>query len=247
MNPEQGESVTDSPQPKRSVHLLIDSVHLSELSKPEPVPLSGWKLLTSMLEILAKLLPAVVLLVAIVVFKVEIADFLRHASKVEAFGFKLEKSTFAPRLEESAKKLNGQIPGSELTEVAFRKLKLAGPTLVGLRLLWVDDHPENNFNLRRILDDLGVHITIALNNDEGLNAVKRNDFDVIISDFGRGAPPSENGGDLAKKLVELGYKVPFLIYTADPANVSADVPRALATNDPALLLSEVAEIAIARH
>jgi CheY-like chemotaxis protein len=198
-------------------------------------------------EIIAKLLPGLALLIGLLMFRTEISDFLRHASKVEILGLKMEKGEFDQRLQAAGRALGTTSNQPSWTEVPFRKLNLAAPLLKGMRVLWVDDHPENNFFLRRILIDLDVQVVVALSNQEAIDKIRRNDFDIVISDFGRDPPLNETGGDLAKQLISIGYHAPLLFYTAQPNNVPKDLRYVLATNDPALLLSTIAELAIERR
>jgi CheY-like chemotaxis protein len=231
-------------------HSNPTDVRLNIIASPQGE--SRWSHAKIIGEIAIKALTVLFVAVFVIVFRAEISDFLGKTSKVGAFGFTLEKNDFDKRLQAA----NQQGPPSEKlpidrnnpswTDVPFRKLKLAGPNLKNLKILWVDDHPENNFHVRRILSDLGVQITIAVNNSEGLDAAKRQDFDIVISDFNRDPPLKENGGELSLKLRELGYEVRFVFYTSSPDKVPAEVPKELATNDPAALLSEIAELSIDR-
>jgi CheY-like chemotaxis protein len=240
-NLEHGEQKPTEPEPRLNIVVSAQG---------ESGP-SWWSHVKVIGEIGIKLLTLLAIVIFVIAFRVEISDFLSKASKVEAFGFKLEKSEFDKRLQLASEKG----PGDQLTidknnpawtDAPFRKLKLAGPTLKNLKVLWVDDHPENNFYLRRILSDLGIQITIAVNNAEALDAAKRHDFDIVISDFNRDEPLRENGGELALELNKLGYEVSFVFYTSDPNKVPEQVRRVAvdATNDPASLLSTVAELAI---
>lgn len=207
---------------------------------------SRWRTLKDALEVVAKLLPALTLIFVVLFFKTEVSEFLRNASKVELFGFRLEKGEFDKRLFASAEKLNGPKNNPAWTDVPFRKLKLAASALKGMSILWVDDHPENNFYLRRILGDLGVQISVALNNAEALDAIKRKDFDLIVSDFNRDAPLKETGAEFVLKVTVMAYDAPAIFYTSRPDSVPANVPHIEATNDPSVLLATVAEVAIAR-
>ncbi len=196
-------------------------------------------------ELIAKYLPTLVVISALLIFKVEVSEFLKNASKVELFGFKLEKGEFDKRLQEAAKGKGDDSRRAGWMDVPFRKLKLAAPLLKGMKVLWVDDEPKNNFYLRKILSDVGVEITIAMNNAEALDAINRKDFELVISDFNRAAPLQETGGDLARTMMAIGYDAPVIFYTSNPANVPTGLGQ-LATNDPARFLGEVAETAIAR-
>ena len=82
-------------------------------------------------------------------------------------------------------------------------------------ILWVDDHPSNNqleveYFKRR---ELAVHL--AENTDDALKLLAMNNYDLVISDLGRGADRLA-GLRLAKIIREGGNKVPFMIYTYRP-------------------------------
>lgn len=197
------------------------------------------------LEILAKVLPSIAILVIVLMFRGELSEFLKSSSNVDIFGFKIEKPKFDQALQDAAKQSGSARESWRVWgDSTFRKLKLAAPQLRGLRILWVDDHPENNFPLRRLLGDAGVQITVAMSNAEGIDTARRKDFDIVISDYARDPPLSENGGQLAKELERLGYGAIVLFYTSDPTRITADVPHKLATNDPTQLLSSIADLAI---
>lgn len=226
----------------RTVHVLVDTV-------PHAQPSGVMPGLRSFLELLAKLLPGLAVILAILAFRTEIADYLKHASKVEILGFKLEKEVFDQRVEAARKSGPGASTGDHprWADNAFRKLNLAAPLLKGMRILWVDDHPENNFYLRKILVDFGVQVVIATSNVEAIDKIKRSDFDLLISDNGRDRPSAETGIEFAREVAVLGYDVPVLFYTMSPQAVLAKLPDVAATSDPAELLSDIAELAVERR
>lgn len=41
---------------------------------------------------------------------------------------------------------------------SIRRARIVASFLVGARILWVDDHPENNINEKRTLEDFGVQV-----------------------------------------------------------------------------------------
>ncbi len=61
------------------------------------------------------------------------------------------------------------------------------------RLLWVDDNPDNNRYERQSLEALGVEFTLSFSTEDALSRLKRNSFDLIISDMG-GRPPDARAG-----------------------------------------------------
>jgi CheY-like chemotaxis protein len=210
-----------------------------------------WTNIRSGIDLITKILPSVALVTIALLFRTEVSTFLQHTSKFEAFGLKLEKGDFEKRLFSSAKNISENVKDkSAWAEVPFRKLRLASPYLKGSRVLWVDDNPQNNFYIRRILSDFGMDVTIALNNIEALDAIRRHDFFLVISDYNRDSPSVENGGQLAESIQALGYETKFIFFTAVPGKVphpaAEYLPDTFLTNDPSKLLGQIAELSIAR-
>ncbi len=83
--------------------------------------------------------------------------------------------------------------------------------------LWLDDHPENNINERKLFRKLGVTIDIATTNQEALELAVRGDHDLIISDIGRDQQ-DETGLDFLEQLQKKGVPTPLIFYvgTAKP-------------------------------
>lgn len=81
----------------------------------------------------------------------------------------------------------------------------------GKRILWVDDEPKNNSYLVAVLEDRGARVDIAFSSDEALGKIKRNHYDIILSDMTR--PEGKRAGpDLAHKLRQLDNHTPFYIF-----------------------------------
>jgi CheY-like chemotaxis protein len=102
-------------------------------------------------------------------------------------------------------------------------------------VLWVDDNPDNNIYVRRSLEALGVRFVLATSTEDGLDQARRQRFDAIISDMGRGLDRTA-GYKLLEELRKAGIQSPYIIYAAstDPKR-RADAKRrgALdATNRP---------------
>lgn len=83
-------------------------------------------------------------------------------------------------------------------------------------VLWVDDQPNNNIYERQSLEVLGVSFMLAKSTEEALDKIKRQKFDVIISDMGR--PPDQRAGySLLEKLCASGNQIPYIIYAGSNA------------------------------
>jgi CheY-like chemotaxis protein len=80
------------------------------------------------------------------------------------------------------------------------------------KVLWVDDHPLNNFWERLALANIGVMVDSYTANSDALVALKMSKYDVVVSDVGRD-PGTETGFDLVRTIRQAGVAVPFLFYT----------------------------------
>lgn len=86
--------------------------------------------------------------------------------------------------------------------------------LFGIRILWVDDRPQNTIAEQRRLAGLGAQFKSVLTTEEAISAISENSYDLVISDMGRGKGQPEAGLDLLDKLRKSGNVIPFIIYTA---------------------------------
>jgi CheY-like chemotaxis protein len=90
--------------------------------------------------------------------------------------------------------------------------------IAGAKLLWVDDHPENNTYPRRAMEAVGIQITLSKSTENALEQVRSHAYDVIISDMGRESPDpqapydSRAGYTLLDKLRDQHIFTPFIIY-----------------------------------
>ncbi len=79
------------------------------------------------------------------------------------------------------------------------------------RILWVDDHSENN---EPMVDDLrrrGVHVSIARSTELALVLLERNRYAAVISDMARKEGPRE-GLHLLDRMRARGDQTPFFIF-----------------------------------
>ncbi len=66
---------------------------------------------------------------------------------------------------------------------AIADVSAADTGLRGIRVLLVEDNVLNQRVAREMLERLGVHVTIAGNGEEGVTAVARNQFEVVLMDL----------------------------------------------------------------
>ena len=87
------------------------------------------------------------------------------------------------------------------------------------RVLWVDDHPENNLEERRFLEAQRIAVYTATSTEDALKllAMYRGRYDAVISDMGRGEEPLA-GLRLVETMRERGDATPFYMYTILPSD-----------------------------
>lgn len=84
------------------------------------------------------------------------------------------------------------------------------------RLLWVDNHPEGNAAEVEMLARLQIEV-VQVTSTDAATARLRSDaeaFDMVISDWHRGAEAPDAGLRLQQELTALGHKMPMVIYHA---------------------------------
>lgn len=93
-------------------------------------------------------------------------------------------------------------------------IEASTPPLTRLtRVLWVDDNPDNNLYETIALERLGRLVTKATSTDAAERYLRALDFDLIITDLGRGGDPHA-GRDLIRRIRAGGRRLPVIVYTA---------------------------------
>jgi CheY-like chemotaxis protein len=88
------------------------------------------------------------------------------------------------------------------------------------KILWVDDHPENNRDAAHRFERLGFHISYALSTGLAMTLLARNRYVAVVSDMVRRKGPRE-GYHLLDLMRSSGNETPFFFYagSAEPAHV----------------------------
>ncbi len=111
------------------------------------------------------------------------------------------------------------LPGEAQPESRVRNGE--APDAVG-RVLWVDDHPENNVTEVRYLEGRKIAVYQVGTTQEALTLLPMYEYGAVISDMGRGDRPLA-GLDLLKAMRARGDRRPFFLYTVH----SSDAQRKL--------------------
>ena len=88
------------------------------------------------------------------------------------------------------------------------------------RILWVDDHPENNQDIVAQFERRGFHVSFALSTSLAMVLLAKNSYVAVISDMGRSEGPRE-GYHLLDLMRARGDETPFFVYagSSEPAHV----------------------------
>ena len=98
------------------------------------------------------------------------------------------------------------INGSSQKKSAPQKVEFSG------RVLIVDDCEDNRDLVKFFLKKTGLKVDVAENGEEGVTAVERGDFDLVLMDM---QMPIMDGITATKKLRELGHQIPIVALTAN--------------------------------
>lgn len=98
-------------------------------------------------------------------------------------------------------------------EIPRDKSKVRKSKVRSNRILWVDDYPGNNESVISLFEDKNVQFDIALTTKQGLELYKRELYDMIITDMGRG-DESDAGLSLLKELKFLHCQIPVIVYAS---------------------------------
>jgi len=143
---------------------------------------------------LVKLIPSILwfLLVVILVllfYRPIRDDLLPNLTSLKAGGVELSfiKDSIDAALELAQKSPQWKVVvSSKDKEQALKRARKHLQVFRDAQFLWVDDHPENNLNERRMFRQLKAEIDTARSTEEALKILKNGRYDLVISDMARG-------------------------------------------------------------
>jgi CheY-like chemotaxis protein len=109
------------------------------------------------------------------------------------------------KLEEASRR-SGEPEGVKVGQAAKRSVidrLQRNADLVGrARLLWADDHPENNLPIVELLRHYGASVDTPRSNAEAIHLLQAGRYDVVVSDVARDSegPRSRQGVELASEV-----------------------------------------------
>jgi len=163
--------------------------------------------------------PAVLWIVfAAVVFLVLRPQLIMLLSRLRSANVLFGSFDFAAALEEVADTVAGRAakygnaPSLADRRAVAGRLEFTASLLKGIRILWVDDHPESNRALIRVFEKAGMTVRTARSTAEGLAEARLGQIDLVITDLRRG-DASDAGYDLVSHLVKEEIDAPVILYT----------------------------------
>ena len=116
------------------------------------------------------------------------------------------------------------------------------PRFAGKRILWVDDHPQNNTYEVQLFKTLGMTVDQSTSTPDALNDLSEKTYNVVITDMRRGTN-NLAGYELLDAMYHRHIETPLFIYSASSnKEYRAKAMRKGAkgeTNDPTELLQLV--------
>jgi len=104
--------------------------------------------------------------------------------------------------------------GTIKTDVAT--LKIGEPESTTARILWVDDHPENNTEELAYLRKQNIAVYQAVSSEDALTLLAMYQYKVILTDMGRQGDALA-GLRLTQQVRQNGISTPIIIYTIMPS------------------------------
>ena len=170
---------------------------------------------TEIIKIIPSILWFILILGLVVVFYKPIRDdLLPNLGGFKALGVELsfvkDSINAAIELAEKSPQWKVEVSASD-KDAALRRAKRHLAVFRNAQFLWVDDHPENNLNERKMFRQLRVEIDIAKSTEEALDMLKNSAYDLVISDMKRGEEKTA-GMNFLKKYREENKTTPVIFY-----------------------------------
>ena len=167
------------------------------------------------------------LLFLIIRYGDQIVILITKISKVKLSWFEVE--FIREELKKASEKNKpGSLPTRGEQVSLFKRSEFVKANKVVLNALWIDDFPSNNISESRILEEIGLKITIVPSSEEALVFIQTNRYDLILSDIKRNGDEIQ-GISFLKTLVEVHrIDIPTIFYTGSVIREKGVPPYAFA-------------------
>lgn len=117
------------------------------------------------------------------------------------------------QLDKAIEKSTEKNVPEEKRSVAVERAVRLEKMLNGVKILWVDDSPENNDAERNLFVSLGTRVNLARTTEAAISSLKTPSYDLVISDMRRGGDETA-GLQLLSEIRKLGKPTPVIFYAA---------------------------------
>lgn len=121
-------------------------------------------------------------------------------------------------------------------------LKIAEPANVQSRILWVDDHPQNNADEIDHFEQHQIAVYKVTSTKDALALLDMYQYQLIISDMGRNDNPLA-GLHLVEAIRKTGIVTPYIIYTIIPSEAQKKIAISYGANAVAVDKAELFTLA----
>jgi CheY-like chemotaxis protein len=139
------------------------------------------------------------------------------------------------KAEEELPAVAGALQAARSRSTGLRRAEQVEKVLRGARLLWVDDHPENNAWERELFRSLGAVIVSVESTRSALACLQTETFDLVLSDIRRD-DESIDGVEGAMQIQAARPTVPIVFYVQSLTSTRIPEPASGITDEPNELL-----------
>jgi CheY-like chemotaxis protein len=139
------------------------------------------------------------------------------------------------KAQEELPAVAGALQAARSRSTGLRRAEQVEKVLRGARLLWVDDHPENNAWERELFRSLGVVIVSVESTRSALACLQTETFDLVLSDIRRD-DESTDGIEGAMQIHAARPTVPIVVYVQNLTSTRIPEPASGITDEPNELL-----------
>lgn len=123
-----------------------------------------------------------------------------------------ELTSVEKELDQSVKEKTNEELSIEIKDALFERLTYIKGKEIVIKAIWIDDFPSNNIYESKILSLIGIQIDIAKSSDEGYKMIKKNSYEIILSDISRNGI-SDEGIRFHRQLIGENIDIPLIFYT----------------------------------
>jgi len=207
-----------------------------------------------LIEIIPKIGWLLVTIVLLIFLFPELKSVISKVNSFKGYGIEVELKTSIEKYNKNIVRSNkDSIITIQSQEQIVNRVQLLTPYLKDreYKILWVDDHPENNVYVAKILEEIGLTIEPVTKSDAALELLSQakqdttlQQYNLVITDFGKDDMHEINGEQFANKLKYIDYFLPVIIYSSSYQPGENGMPYTIfaSANRPDYLINYVLDV-----